>query len=375
MTRNPLQQLVDQGQSVWLDYLSRDLIRSGQLQQMVENDGLRGMTSNPTIFHSAISGSDTYDREIRRLAAEGLGEEAIFEKLAVADIQAACDILLRIYEASEGCDGFISLEVSPHLAHDAEGTVAAARRLALDVDRPNLMIKVPATTESLPAIETLLVDGININITLIFAQTVYRAVAETYINALESRAARGADLGGVASVASTFVSRIDTAIDAQLDAIARTRPEVAGEANDLLGKAAIANSKAVYRIFHETFMTTRFQHLATQGARPQRPLWASTSTKNPAYPETLYVDELIGSNTVNTMPEPTMRAFRESGEVQDTVRADQDYWDSVFERLAALGIDVDAMMSRLANEGVQKFADSYDDLLTDLGTKAAALKA
>ena len=375
MTRNSLQQLAGQGQSVWLDHLSRDLIRSGQLEQMVEKDELQGMTSNPTIFHSAISSSDRYDDEIMQLTAQGLSEETIFEKLAVADIQAACDILLGIHDESEGRDGFISLEVSPHLAHDAEGTVAAARRLAADVDRRNLMIKVPATREGLSAIKTLLVDGININITLIFAQAVYRAVAETYISALESRIARGADVSGVASVASTFVSRIDTAIDGQLDAIARARPELAGEANALLGKAAVANSKAVYRIFEETFESPRFQNLVTHGARPQRPLWASTSTKNPAYPETLYVDELIGPNTVNTMPEPTMKAFRDSGEVHQTVRGGRNFWDSVFDRLAALGINLDAVMIQLANEGVQKFADSYDELLADLGTKAAALKA
>ncbi len=375
MTRNPLQQLVDQGQSVWLDYLSRDLIRSGRLEQMIESGGLRGMTSNPTIFHSAISGSDTYDEEIAPLAANGLGNEAIFETLAVADIQSACDILLRVYDESEGRDGFISLEVSPHLARDTQGTVAAARRLAADVNRSNLMIKVPATKEGLPAIETLLDEGINVNITLIFAQAVYRAVAGAYINALESRAARGAKVDDVASVASTFVSRIDTAVDEQLESIASSRPDVADEARALQGKAAIANSKAVYRMFEEIFDDDRFQRLAAQGARRQRPLWASTSTKNPEYPETLYIDELIGPDTVNTMPEPTMMAFRDTGEVQETVRADQEFWDSVLERLDALGIDLDAVMAQLEDEGVQKFADSYDALLADLGAKATALKA
>ena len=227
MIRNPLQELVDQGQSVWLDYLSRDLIRSGQLEQMIADDGLRGITSNPTIFHGAISGSDTYDAEIASLAASGLDAEATFETLAIADIRAACDILMQVYETSQGRDGFVSLEVSPHLARDTAGTVSAARRLADRVDHRNLMIKVPATREGLPAIETLLGEGINVNITLIFAQEVYRAVAETYINALEARAARGESVDNVASVASTFVSRIDSAVDAQFKRwrkVGRMRP-------------------------------------------------------------------------------------------------------------------------------------------------------
>ena len=373
MIRNPLQELVDQGQSVWLDYLSRDLIRSGQLEQMIADDGLRGITSNPTIFHGAISGSDTYDAEIASLAASGLDAEATFETLAIADIRAACDILMQVYETSQGRDGFVSLEVSPHLARDTAGTVSAARRLADCVDHRNLMIKVPATREGLPAIETLLGEGINVNITLIFAQEVYRAVAETYINALEARAARGESVDDVASVASTFVSRIDSAVDAQLEALAESRPDAAKEAQALLGQAAIANSKAVYRIFEDIFGGERFQRLAARGARRQRPLWASTSTKNPAYPPTLYVDELIGPDTVNTMPENTMTAFRDQGEVQETVRADQEFWNEVLERLARLGIDLDAVMAQLEDEGVQKFVDSYDELLADLDAKAAAL--
>ena len=373
MIRNPLQELVDQGQSVWLDYLSRDLIRSGQLEQMIADDGLRGITSNPTIFHGAISGSDTYDAEIASLAASGLDAEATFETLAIADIRAACDILMQVYETSQGRDGFVSLEVSPHLARDTAGTVSAARRLADRVDSRNLMIKVPATREGLPAIETLLGEGINVNITLIFAQEVYRAVAETYINALEARAARGESVDNVASVASTFVSRIDSAVDAQLESLAASRPDAAKEAQALLGQAAVANSKAVYRIFEDIFGGERFQRLAAHGARRQRPLWASTSTKNPEYPPTLYVDELIGPDTVNTMPENTMTAFRDQGEVQETVRADQDFWNEVLERLKRLGIDLDAVMMQLEDEGVQKFVDSYDELLADLDAKAAAL--
>ena len=375
MTRNPLQELVGHGQSVWLDYLSRDLVRSGQLEEMVENDGVGGITSNPSIFHTAISGSDTYDQEIAALAASGLGDESIFEKLAVGDIQAACDILLRVYEASRGQDGFVSLEVSPHLAHDTEGTVAAAHRLASDVDRSNLLIKVPATKEGLPAIEELLTEGVNVNITLIFARSVYRAVVRAYLCALEARLARGERVDVISSVASTFVSRIDTAVDAQLVAIAEDHPQQADEARALLGKAALANSKAVYRDFEALFGSDRFQRLAMHGARCQRPLWASTSTKNPAYAETLYVDELVGSNTVNTMPESTMSAFRDQGEVQETVGADHDFWASVLERLEGLGIDLDSVMEDLEADGVGKFVDSYDALLSDLGVKAAAFRA
>ena len=375
MMRNPLLELVDQGQSVWLDYLSRDLIRSGQLEELIATDGLRGITSNPTIFHGAISGSDTYDGEIASLFAGGQDAEETFETLAIADIRAACDILLRVYESTQGRDGFVSLEVSPHLARDTDGTVAAARRLADRVDYRNLMIKVPATREGLPAIETLLGEGINVNITLIFAQEVYRAVAESYLNALEARAARGKSLDDVASVASTFVSRIDTAVDDQLEALAASRTDAAAEARDLLGQAAIANSKACYRIFEEIFGGERFRQLAARGARRQRPLWASTSTKNPAYPPTRYVDELIGPDTVNTMPENTMTAFRDTGEVQETVRADLDFWHEVLERLQRLGIDLDAVMDQLEDEGVQKFVDSYDELLADLDAKAAALGA
>ena len=351
------------------------MIRSGRLEEMIATDGLRGITSNPTIFHGAISGSDTYDEEIASLSANGLDAEEAFETLAIADIRAACDILLRVYEATQGRDGFVSLEVSPHLARDTDGTVAAARRLADRVDYRNLMIKVPATREGLPAIETLLGEGINVNITLIFAQEVYRAVAESYLHALEARAARGESLDNVASVASTFVSRIDTAVDDQLESLAASRPDAAKEARDLLGQAAIANSKIVYRIFEEVFGGERFRRLAARGANRQRPLWASTSTKNPDYPPTRYVDELIGPDTVNTMPENTMTAFRDQGEVQETVRADLDFWDEVLERLKRLGIDMDAVMVQLEDEGVQKFVDSYDELLADLDAKAAALGA
>jgi transaldolase len=373
MSQTPLHDLHAHGQSVWLDYLSRDLVDSGELARLVAEEGVRGMTSNPTIFQEAIKGSDTYDDDIRRLGAQGMTPEEMFEAIAVDDISAACDVLRPVFEESGMTDGFVSLEVSPRLAHDTQGTVEEARRLVAAVDRPNLMIKVPATPAGLPAVETLLTEGVNVNITLIFAQAVYRGVFEAYLSALENRAARGEPVSDLASVASTFVSRIDTAVDARLESLLAENPDDADEIRTLFGKAAIANSKAVYQIFEEISASERYRALAADGAQPQRPLWASTSTKNPAYPTTLYVDELIGPNTVNTMPSATMDAFREQGEVQPTVSSDLDYWSGVLEQLAALGVDLDAVMDQLQTEGVQKFIDSYDDLLNDLEAKAGAL--
>lgn len=373
MSQTPLHELHAHGQSVWLDFLSRDLVDSGELARLVAEEGVRGMTSNPTIFQEAIKGSDTYDEDIRRLGAQGLSPEEMFEAIAVDDIASACDVLRPVFDESGMTDGFVSLEVSPRLAHDTEGTVAEARRLVAAVDRPNLMIKVPATPAGLPAVETLITEGVNVNITLIFAQAVYRGVVDAYLSALENRAAAGEPVDDVASVASTFVSRIDTAVDARLEELLAERADDADEIRSLLGKVAIANSKAVYEIFEEISASERYQALAADGAQPQRPLWASTSTKNPEYPATLYVDELIGPNTVNTMPSVTMDAFREQGEVQPTVSSDPDYWSGVLERLAALGVDLDAVMDQLQDEGVQKFIDSYDDLLQDLEAKAGAL--
>ncbi|MDE2903197.1 MAG: transaldolase [Chloroflexota bacterium] len=373
MSQTPLHELHAHGQSVWLDFLSRDLVDSGELARLVAEEGVRGMTSNPTIFQEAIKGSDTYDEDIRRLGARGLSPEEMFEAIAVDDISAACDVLRPIFDESGMTDGFVSLEVSPRLAHDTEGTVKEARRLVAAVNRPNLMIKVPATPAGLPAVETLITEGVNVNITLIFAQAVYRGVVDAFLSALENRASAGEPVDDVASVASTFVSRIDTAVDARLEELLAERADDADEIRALLGKAAIANSKAVYEIFEEISASERYQALAADGAQPQRPLWASTSTKNPEYPATLYVDELIGPNTVNTMPSVTMDAFREQGEVQPTVSSDPDYWGGVLERLAALGVDLDAIMDQLQDEGVQKFIDSYDDLLQDLEAKAGAL--
>ena len=373
MSKNPLLDLQVHGQSVWLDYLSRDLIQSGQLERLVLEDGLRGLTSNPTIFHAAITGSQTYDDEVQAFSLAGMSASEIFETLAVRDIVAACDVFKGVYGTSGGADGFVSLEVSPHLAHDTDGTVDEARRLAAAVDRPNLMIKVPATDAGMPAIETLLTEGVNVNITLIFAQTVYGKVADTYLRALEARASQGQPLDAVASVASTFVSRIDTAVDAELTKLLEQSSADSEEARSLLGKVAIANSRVVYQMFTQMFSSERFKVLAAKGARPQRPLWASTSTKNPAYAPTLYIDELIGPDTVNTMPENTMVEFREHGHVELRLDDKMNYWRDVLARVESLGIDLNEVMRDLRVDGLKKFSHSYDDLLRDLTVKAASL--
>ena len=375
MMRNPLQELVDQGQSVWLDYLSRDLIRSGQLEEMIATDGLRGITSNPTIFPRGHLRQRYLRRGDRVALRQRPGRRG--------DLRDAGDrghpggvrhpaAGLRV-DAGPGRLREPRSLAAPGARHGRDGGGRAAAGGPGRLPQPD--DQGAGHARGLPAIETLLGEGINVNITLIFAQEVYRAVAESYLNALEARAARGESLDAVASVASTFVSRIDTAVDDQLEALAASRPDAAKEARDLLGQAAIANSKVCYRIFEEVFGSERFQRLAARGARRQRPLWASTSTKNPAYSPTRYVDELIGPDTVNTMPENTMTAFRDTGEVQETVRADMDFWDEVLERLQRLGIDLDAVMDQLEDEGVQKFVDSYDELLADLDAKAAALRA
>jgi transaldolase len=373
MLKNPLLDLHVHGQSVWLDYLSRDLIQSGKLERLVLEDGLRGLTTNPTIFHVAITGSQTYDDEIRALSVADMSALEILETLAVRDIVAACDVLKGVYGTSGGADGFVSLEVSPHLAHDTDGTVDEARRLAAAVDRPNLMIKVPATDAGMPAIETLLTEGVNVNITLIFAQNVYGKVADTYLCALEARASQGQPLDTVASVASTFVSRIDTVVDAELTKLLEQSSADSEEARSLLGKVAIANSRVVYQMFTQIFSSERFEVLAAKGARPQRPLWASTSTKNPAYAPTLYIDELIGPDTVNTMPENSMDEFREHGQVESRLDDKMDYWREVLGRVESLGVDLNEVMQDLRVDGLKKFSDSYDDLLRDLTVKATSL--
>ena len=363
----PLHALHEAGQSVWLDFIKRDMIENGELERLVE-DGIRGLTSNPTIFQKAIAGSELYDAQIRALTTGKLAvaASAVFEQLAIEDIRDAADILRRVYDASGRADGLVSLEVSPHLAHNTPDTISEARRLWNAVDRPNLMIKVPSTPAGVPAMEELTADGINVNATLMFSLDSYVAIAEAYVRGLE----RARDPGHLASVASFFVSRVDTKTDAALGKVG------SDEAMDLRGTVAVANAKLAYRHYGKIFGEERFSHLADRGAKPQRVLWASTSTKNPEYHDVLYVDGLIGPNTVNTLPPATIDAFTDHGRVDPTalVTGVEDA-ESTIESLAALGIDFDQITDELQIEGVASFADSYDDLLVTLADKIASLNA
>jgi transaldolase/glucose-6-phosphate isomerase len=368
-----LDQLADLGQAVWLDFIRRSLITSGRLQELVD-EGLRGMTSNPTIFDRAIGGSDDYDEKMRRLIYEGASVEEIYEALVMEDIQQAADTLRLVYDKTMGGDGYVSLEVSPHLAHDTEGTIAEARRLFAALDRPNVMIKVPATAAGLPAIETLVGEGINVNVTLIFSLDHYRAVAEAYMAGLEKRAEAGGDLSEVTSVASFFVSRIDTAVDHALDDLRAPAGAPAADRDALKGKIAIASAKVAYSQFREMVAGERWQRLAEQGARFQRPLWASTSTKNPAYPDTLYVDNLIGLDTVNTVPPDTLDAFRDHGRVALTLESGLDEAREQLARLAELGVDLEAITAKLQEDGVAAFARSFDSLMESIREKSEEMR-
>ncbi len=371
MTTNPLHQLAAQGQSVWLDYIRRDLIESGGLAQLVADGELRGITSNPAIFEKAIAGSRDYDRLLEAALRETRDPVAVYERLAARDIQDAADALRPVYDASGGRDGFVSLEVSPHLANDTAQTVAEARRLWSAVDKPNLMIKVPGTPAGVPAFAQLIGEGISVNVTLLFARAAHRRVAEAYIEAIERRAAHHRDFGRIASVASFFVSRIDTAIDKQLAA------RVAQARNDaertrlaaLLGRAAIANAKLAYQTYLELFDTPRWRSLAAKGAQPQRVLWASTSTKNPDYRDVVYVEELIGRDTVNTLPPATLDAFRDHGRVRPSLTEDLAGARRVMDDLAGAGVAMDEVTAKLLEEGVQLFADAYDKLLAAIGER------
>jgi transaldolase/glucose-6-phosphate isomerase len=368
---NPLLALQDYGQSVWLDYMQRHLITSGELQRLVAEDGLRGLTSNPAIFEKAIAGSADYAEALRALTDRHLDAVGLYEQLAIRDIQDAADIFRPVYEHTHRGDGYVSLEVSPHLAHDTQGTIREARRLWQAVGRPNLLIKVPAAPEGLPAIEQLISEGINVNVTLLFSQAVYERVAEAYIAGLERCAAQAGDVSHVASVASFFISRIDTAIDAQVT----TRLKAAKSAQErtllrsLLGKVAIANGKLTYQRYKAIFQGARWEALAAKGARPQRVLWASTSTKNPHYRDVLYVEELIGPNTVNTMPPATLEAFREHGRLRASLEEDLDNAHDTMEILGQVGISMHEVTEKLLAEGVRLFAEPFDKLLDTLAQR------
>ena len=358
-------ELLKVGQSVWYDNIRRGLIVDGGLQALIA-DGVVGVTSNPSIFEKAIAHSTDYDEATETLVAEGKNATEIYEALAIEDIKNTADLLYPVYEETDGLDGYISLEVDPTLANDTEATVAAARRLFATLGRPNVMIKVPATPEGVPAIATLIGDGININVTLLFSNDNYTDVAHAYISGLEQLAARGGDVSRTASVASFFVSRVDSIVDKALDAINN---------NELQGKIAIANAKIAYTLYEDIFSGERWQALKDQGARPQRLLWASTSTKNPAFPDTLYVDELIGPDTVNTVPPATLDAFQDHGTVAVTLTVDVDEARSQIARLAELGIDLDVLTKKLQDDGVASFAQAFASLMDSVANKRRQLLA
>jgi transaldolase/transaldolase/glucose-6-phosphate isomerase len=362
---NPLVRLGELGQSPWYDYITRDLVTTGELDRLIADDGLRGMTSNPTIFEKAIAGSRLYDDEIRTLADAGRSTQEIFEQLAVADVRAACDAFAGVYAATGGADGLVSLEVSPALAHDTDATIHEAERLWRALDRPNAMIKIPGTRAGLPAITHCTAAGISVNVTLLFSVERYGEVIEAFLEGLDRRLAAGAPLRGIASVASFFVSRVDGKVDPLLDQ--------AGDPHRLRGRMAIANACAAYRLFEWSLGTPRWEALARAGARPQRPLWASTSTKDPAYPDVHYVEALVAPRTVNTLPPETFNAYRDHGRpavrIQDGVAAAPVQ----LQQLAALGIDLPAITAELEADGVAKFAASYASLLAGLEAKAGLL--
>ncbi|GAB4232228.1 MAG: transaldolase [Chlamydiales bacterium] len=367
--------LMDCGQSYWLDNLSRQKITSGELKKRVEEQGLRGITSNPTIFNKAISKTSDYDEEIAAFAKKGLKTEEIYEKLVVKDIQDACDVLRPLYDETDGLDGYVSLEVSPHIAHHTQATQQQARHLFEAVNRPNCFIKIPGTQEGIPAIEQMLYEGININITLLFSVQMYEEVAKAYIRALERRAKENKPLDRVASVASFFLSRIDVLTDHLLQHHVTGEDEQMDQlAKSLLGKTAVANAKMAYVSFKKIFQGKQWEDLVNQGARFQRPLWASTSTKNPDYNDVMYVEPLIGKHTVNTMPDETIEAFADHGKVVcGTVEQDLDKAQETLKKLAKVGIDLDFVTSQLVNEGIQKFIDPYDSLLKSIDEKSQQL--
>lgn len=367
---NPLVQLADYGQSPWLDFVRRSHIESGALKKMVDEDGLKGVTSNPSIFEKAIGGSKDYDDAFAEMEGKGdVDAFGIFDALAIADIKAAADVLRPVYDATDGVDGYISLEVSPYLADTTDETIAEARRLWKAVDKPNLMVKVPGTPAGVPAIRTLIGDGININVTLLFSEAAYVAVADAYLDGLEAFKAKGGDLSKVASVASFFISRIDSAVDKQLDARIAAKDENAEALAALKGKVAIANAKRAYQHFIKLSEGNRFKALAADGARPQRLLWASTGTKNPAFPDTLYVEELIGRETVNTMPPATMDAFRDHGTAREALTVDIAAADKVLADFKRFGFDLDAITQELLRDGVTLFADAFDSLLSTVAKR------
>ncbi len=373
---NPLRELNKLGQSVWYDNLNRELLATGKLRTMVDEDGVSGGTSNPSIFEKAIASGDVYDGHIRELLAREADIPAMFDALTVADVQQSADVFRPAYDATKGADGYASLEVSPHLAYDTQATIDNARRLFKALDRPNVMIKIPGTQEGLPAVEECLSDGLNINITLLFSVDVYEQVARTYITALEKRAQRGEPISGIASVASFFVSRVDTLTDDKLKA----KIEAAGSDGEkahlrsLTGKAAVANAKIAYEKYKQIFSGPRWDALAAKGARVQRCLWASTSTKNPGYRDVIYVEDLIGPDTVNTLPQNTLDAFRDHGRAALTLEQGVAEAHEVIRRIESAGISFRAVTDELQTQGVKLFCDSFDKAVESIVQKREVLR-
>jgi transaldolase len=361
---NPLKKLAELGQSVWYDYIRRDLYEGGELRRLIEEDGLSGMTSNPTIFQKAIAETDLYDASIRRMSGRGLSGAALFEALEVEDVRAAADVFRPVFDRTKGDDGFVSIEVNPALSHDTEGTVAEARRLWRACDRPNVMVKIPGTTEGIPAIRTALADGININITLLFSVARHREVMEAYLSALESRVSAGQPVDHIRSVASFFVSRVDTLVDKKLDALAGSGPEDRRkQAQGLRGKMAIANARLAYEAFEQTFGGERYRALAAKGAKRQRPLWASTSTKDPAYPALYYVEALVAPDSVDTMPPETYARYAKEGLPKVRIHDDLAGARETFRALTELGIDGAAVAADLEADGEKKFIASFEQVV------------
>jgi len=375
MTDNPLKALTAAGQAVWLDYLHQDILQTGELKRLIADDGLTGLTSNPSIFEKAIGDGEAYDARIAKLAAAGRTEtKDLYEAIAIEDIQGACDQFRPTWDRLKGRDGYASLEVSPELANDARGAVEEARRLWAAVDRPNLMIKVPGTKAGVPAIRQLIGEGINVNVTLLFALQAYLDVAEAHIAGLEDLQAAGGDVSKVHGVASFFVSRIDTAIDRKIDAALKTAdPATALRLKAVRGRIAIANAKVAYQRYMQMIATARWKALAGAGAAPQRLLWASTGTKDPVYSDVLYVESLIGPNTVNTLPPKTLDAFRDHGRVAPTLTDGPAGAEAILRETDALGLDLDGVTHDLIEDGVRLFAKAFDDLRKALDDKRRRL--
>lgn len=370
MAGNPLNRAHELGQSVWLDYIRRDMLRDGTLRNLIQNDSLSGMTSNPKIFDAAISKSDDYLDDLKALSRDGLSPQEIYEELAISDVQDAADQFRNVYDKTRGADGYVSLEVRPELARDTEATIEEARRLWKRVRRPNVFIKVPGTAEGVPAIRRLIAEGININVTLLFGLPRYREIAEAYVAGIEERLSEGRNVSQIASVASFFLSRIDVLVDPKLEKLMDGEDERSERARRSHGQVAVSSAQVAYRMYKAIFENEDFRSLAERGARPQRLLWASTSTKNPSYSDVKYVDALIGPETINTMPLDTLEKYRDHGEPAVRIENNIDAAHDVLEGLGELGIEIDKVTGRLVDEGIEKFEKPFSDLLQTILERA-----